>query len=142
VLEAEEGALARGATVLGYITGYGATADARHLTAPEPSGEGATRAIRAALSDAGAEPGEVAYVNAHGTSTPMNDARRPRRSRPPSATRPVRCRCPRSSRPSATCSAPPEPSRPSRRYSRLCMETSELTPRGLRALGEAVELHH
>jgi len=73
VLEAEEVALARGATVLGYVTGYGATADAHHLTAPEPSGEGALRAIRAALEDAGVEPQDVAYVNAHGTSTPMND---------------------------------------------------------------------
>jgi len=73
VLEAEEVALARGAVPLGFLTGYGATADAHHLTAPEPSGEGASRAIRAALSDAGIEPEEVAYVNAHGTSTPMND---------------------------------------------------------------------
>ena len=73
VLESEEVALARGATVLGYLTGYGATADAHHLTAPEPSGEGAVRAIRAALADAEVEPEEVAYVNAHGTSTPMND---------------------------------------------------------------------
>jgi len=73
VLEAEEVALARGAVVLGYVTGYGATADAHHLTAPEPSGEGAARAIRAALLDAEVEPEEVAYVNAHGTSTPMND---------------------------------------------------------------------
>ncbi len=73
VIEAEEVALARGAVPLGYLTGYGATADAHHLTAPEPSGEGAARAIRAALGDAGVEPEEVAYVNAHGTSTPMND---------------------------------------------------------------------
>jgi 3-oxoacyl-[acyl-carrier-protein] synthase II len=73
VLESEETALARGATVIGYVTGYGATADAHHLTAPEPSGEGAARAIRAALADAEVEPEEVAYVNAHGTSTPMND---------------------------------------------------------------------
>ncbi|MCA1678456.1 MAG: beta-ketoacyl-ACP synthase II [Actinobacteria bacterium] len=73
VLEAEEVALERGATVLGYVTGYGATADAHHLTAPEPSGEGAARAIRAALKDAGIEAEEIAYVNAHGTSTPMND---------------------------------------------------------------------
>jgi len=73
VLEAEEVALARGAEVLGYVTGYGATADAHHLTAPDPSGEGAARAIRAALKDAGVEPEELCYVNAHGTSTPMND---------------------------------------------------------------------
>ncbi|MBA2439373.1 MAG: beta-ketoacyl-ACP synthase II, partial [Thermoleophilaceae bacterium] len=73
VLEAEELALARGAVPLAVLTGYGATADAHHLTAPEPSGEGAARAIRAALQDAGIEPEDLAYVNAHGTSTPMND---------------------------------------------------------------------
>ncbi|MBA2440776.1 MAG: beta-ketoacyl-ACP synthase II [Thermoleophilaceae bacterium] len=73
VLEAEEVALARGAQPLGYVTGYGATADAHHITAPEPSGEGAARAIRAALADAGVEPEDLVYVNAHGTSTPMND---------------------------------------------------------------------
>jgi 3-oxoacyl-[acyl-carrier-protein] synthase II len=73
VLETEEVALARGAVPLGYVTGYGATADAHHLTAPEPSGEGAVRAMRAALADAEVEPEEVAYVNAHGTSTAMND---------------------------------------------------------------------
>jgi len=73
VLEAEEVALARGAVPLGYVSGYGATADAHHLTAPEPAGEGAARAIRAALADAGIEAGELSYVNAHGTSTPMND---------------------------------------------------------------------
>jgi 3-oxoacyl-[acyl-carrier-protein] synthase II len=73
VLEAEELALARGAQVLATITGYGATADAHHLTAPEPTGEGARRAILAALADAGVEPDQVDYVNAHGTSTPMND---------------------------------------------------------------------
>ncbi|MGI8945863.1 MAG: beta-ketoacyl-ACP synthase II [Thermoleophilaceae bacterium] len=73
VIEAEDVALERGAVPLGYLTGYGATADAHHITAPEPSGEGAARAIRAALTDAGIEPEALAYVNAHGTSTPMND---------------------------------------------------------------------
>ena len=73
VLEAEELADERGAAQLGAITGYGATADAHHLTAPEPTGEGAARAILAALKDAGVDPGELDYVNAHGTSTPMND---------------------------------------------------------------------
>jgi 3-oxoacyl-[acyl-carrier-protein] synthase II len=73
VLEAEEVALARGAEPLGTITGYGATADAHHLTAPEPSGDGAKRAILAALADAGLEPDQIDYVNAHGTSTPLND---------------------------------------------------------------------
>lgn len=73
VLEEESAARARGATVLATVIGYGATADAHHLTAPEPSGEGAARAMRAALADAGREPADVAYVNAHGTSTPLND---------------------------------------------------------------------
>jgi 3-oxoacyl-[acyl-carrier-protein] synthase II len=73
VLEDAETAELRGAPILGYLTGYGATADAHHMTAPEPSGEGAARAIRKALADAEIEPGAVAYVNAHGTSTPLND---------------------------------------------------------------------
>ena len=71
LLESESVARARGATILGWLTGYAATADAHHLTAP--SGEGSTRAIRLALADAGWEPSDVDYVNAHGTSTPMND---------------------------------------------------------------------
>jgi 3-oxoacyl-[acyl-carrier-protein] synthase II len=73
VLEEESVARERGATVLAYLTGYGATADAHHLTAPEPHGEGSTRAIGVALADAGIGPEEVDYVNAHGTSTPLND---------------------------------------------------------------------
>ncbi len=73
VLEDAETAELRGAPILGYLTGYGATADAHHMTAPEPSGEGAARAIRKALADAEIEPGQLAYVNAHGTSTPLND---------------------------------------------------------------------
>jgi 3-oxoacyl-[acyl-carrier-protein] synthase II len=73
VLEDAEAAELRGAPILGYLTGYGATADAHHMTAPEPSGDGAARAIRKALADAEIEPGAVAYVNAHGTSTPLND---------------------------------------------------------------------
>jgi 3-oxoacyl-[acyl-carrier-protein] synthase II len=73
VLEDAEIAEGRGAEILGYLTGYGATADAHHMTAPEPSGDGAARAIRKALADAEVEPGDLAYVNAHGTSTPLND---------------------------------------------------------------------
>jgi 3-oxoacyl-[acyl-carrier-protein] synthase II len=73
VLEDAETAELRGAPILGYLTGYGATADAHHMTAPEPSGDGAARAIRKALADAEIEPGVLAYVNAHGTSTPLND---------------------------------------------------------------------
>jgi 3-oxoacyl-[acyl-carrier-protein] synthase II len=74
VLEEAEAAAARGAKVLGEVTGYGSTSDAYHLTAPEPSGEAATRAIELALGDAGIAPDEVDYVNAHGTSTQLNDA--------------------------------------------------------------------
>ena len=58
---------------LAVLRGYGATADAHHVTAPHPSGEGAAAAIRRALEDAGVEPTDIVYVNAHGTSTPLND---------------------------------------------------------------------
>jgi 3-oxoacyl-[acyl-carrier-protein] synthase II len=73
VLEEESKARERGARILGYVRGYGATSDAHHLTAPEPHGHGAARAIELALADARVEPEEVLYVNAHGTSTPLND---------------------------------------------------------------------
>jgi 3-oxoacyl-[acyl-carrier-protein] synthase II len=68
-----EGADHRGAPVLGRLLGYGATSDAHHVTAPEPSGRGARRAIELALAEAGVEPSQIDYVNAHGTSTPLND---------------------------------------------------------------------
>ncbi len=74
VLEEADAAQARGATILAELAGYGSTADAYHLTAPEPSGAPAARAIEFALSDAGIVPEEVQYVNAHGTSTELNDA--------------------------------------------------------------------
>ncbi len=73
VLENAERAAARGAEPLGEILGYAASSDAHHLTAPEPSGRDAARAIGLALSDAGLEPVDLDYVNAHGTSTPLND---------------------------------------------------------------------
>ena len=73
VLEAEEHAKARGARVRGRIVGFGATNDAFHMTQPEPEGRGAIAAMRAALREAGAQPSDVGYINAHGTSTPMND---------------------------------------------------------------------
>jgi 3-oxoacyl-[acyl-carrier-protein] synthase II len=74
ILEEASAAEARGATVLGEVSGYGSTSDAYHLTAPEPSGVAATRAIELALSDAGVGPDEIDYINAHGTSTQLNDA--------------------------------------------------------------------
>jgi 3-oxoacyl-[acyl-carrier-protein] synthase II len=73
VLEDAEAAEGRGAEVLGEVLGYAATSDAHHLTAPEPSGADAARAIELALKDAGVGPADVDYVNAHGTSTPLND---------------------------------------------------------------------
>ena len=73
ILEGEEVARARGATVLAELRGGASTADAHHITAPHPTGEGAARAIRLALEDARMSPGEVGYVNAHGTGTDLND---------------------------------------------------------------------
>jgi 3-oxoacyl-[acyl-carrier-protein] synthase II len=73
ILEALEVAQARGARILGEVAGYGLSADAYHITAPAPDGEGAQAAMRMALADAEAAPDEVDYVNAHGTSTPHND---------------------------------------------------------------------
>ena len=73
VLEELEHARARGAAIVAEVVGYGQTADAYHITAPAEGGEGAVRAMRAALAEAGADAGEVDYVNAHGTSTPAND---------------------------------------------------------------------
>jgi 3-oxoacyl-[acyl-carrier-protein] synthase II len=74
VLEDAEAARARGAVVLGEVAGFGSTSDAHHLTAPEPTGTPAARAISYALADAGVAPDDVSYVNAHGTSTQLNDA--------------------------------------------------------------------
>jgi 3-oxoacyl-[acyl-carrier-protein] synthase II len=73
LLEAEEHALARGATILAELAGYGATSDAFHITQPDERGEGAARAMQKALAHAGLEPDDIGYVNAHGTSTSMND---------------------------------------------------------------------
>ena len=73
VLEEEEAAKERGARILGVLRGFASTSDAFHLTAPEPSGRGAAKAIELALKDAELGPEDVVYVNAHGTSTPLND---------------------------------------------------------------------
>ena len=73
VLESLEHARVRGATILAEVTGYGTTLDAWRITAPEPEGKGAAHAMRAALADGGLEPGDVDFVNAHGTGTKRND---------------------------------------------------------------------
>ncbi|MDQ6753976.1 MAG: beta-ketoacyl-ACP synthase II [Actinomycetota bacterium] len=73
VLEAEEHALARGARIYGELAGAAVTADAYHITAPDPEGLGATRALKAALFDARALPDDVVHINAHATSTPVGD---------------------------------------------------------------------
>jgi 3-oxoacyl-[acyl-carrier-protein] synthase II len=73
VLEEKESAEARGAEILGEVLGYGATCDGFHLTAPQPEGTEAARAIGLAIADAGLTAVDVDYVNAHGTSTPLND---------------------------------------------------------------------
>jgi 3-oxoacyl-[acyl-carrier-protein] synthase II len=73
VLEELNRALARGARVYAEVAGYGATADAYHLAAPPPGHEGAVRCLREALRDAGLRPEDIDYINAHGTSTPLND---------------------------------------------------------------------
>ncbi len=73
VLEERDSAIARGATIFGEVSGSAATADAHHMTAPHPVGDGAERAVRLALEDAGIEPSDVGYINAHGTGTTLND---------------------------------------------------------------------
>ncbi|MDP2480895.1 MAG: beta-ketoacyl-ACP synthase II [Candidatus Palauibacterales bacterium] len=74
IMESLEHARARGATILAELKGFGQSADAYHMTAPAPGGAGAQVAMRHALTDAGLEPGDIDYINAHGTSTPANDA--------------------------------------------------------------------
>lgn len=73
ILESLDGALARGAKIYAEVVGYGSTSDAHHITAPHPEAKGALMAMKRALTEAGIAPEAIGYINAHGTSTPMND---------------------------------------------------------------------
>ena len=89
MLEEYEHAVARGAKIYGEVVGYGTTCDAFDITAPRPDGTCGARAIQLALEEAGWQPEETVYINAHGTGTPMNDSWRPRWSSWPWGRRPA-----------------------------------------------------
>jgi 3-oxoacyl-[acyl-carrier-protein] synthase II len=73
ILEELESALERGATIYAEVSGFGMSGDGYHMTSPSPDGDGAARCMQAALDDAGIDPDRVGYINAHGTSTQLND---------------------------------------------------------------------
>lgn len=73
IIEEHDHAVSRGATILAEVVGYGSTTDGYHITSPAPGGEGDAAAINQAINEAGIKPGELSYINAHGTSTPIND---------------------------------------------------------------------
>lgn len=73
ILEEMEHAIKRGANIIAEVVGYGCTCDAYHITAPHPDGDGGVKSMQMAINDAGIKPEEVGYINAHGTSTPLND---------------------------------------------------------------------
>ena len=122
VLEDAEAAARAAPAILGDVRGYGATADAHHLTAPEPSGDGAARAITRRSPTPRSSPATSHYVNAHGTSTPLNDRSETEAIKTALGERAAGSRSPRPSPRSGTCSAPPAPSRRSRRCWRCATE--------------------
>ncbi|HRZ08356.1 MAG TPA: beta-ketoacyl synthase N-terminal-like domain-containing protein [Gemmatimonadales bacterium] len=114
VLEERRHALARGARIYAELCGYGLTNDAHHMTAPRADGAQAARAMRMALAEAAVRPAAVGYVNAHGSSTPLNTPPRPWPSGRCSASTPSNWP---SAAPRATTATPSEPAAPSRRPS-------------------------